>query len=723
MTLEVIRGTTDKPIAAEALVSALRSDESAEGELILGFPNLATQPGDAIADAIWLSPDYGAVLFDLVEGSDLDGFEDRQADIYRLFSGRLLQNKSLVRRRSLLVDPLVVTFAPALNSAFLPESGEDEIVANRATLIDELAARDLETLDNEVYLKLLSAAQGISKIRHARQKRTPEKEGSRGDKLRHLEDSISTLDRLQHRAVIETVEGVQRIRGLAGSGKTVILALKVAYLHARNPDWEIAVTFYTRSLKDQLRRLIIAFCVEQSGIEPDWDKIHVVNAWGGRGGRDNSGIYKEYCDANGLEYHDFRSAKNAFGNDSAFEGAVLSAIEQTTDPVPRYDVILVDEAQDFPPAFLRMCYQLLREPRRLVYAYDELQSLSGEGLPEPDEIFGLDETGAPRVSFGNQGYSDGSRQDIVLEKCYRNSRPVLVTAHSLGFGVYRRPRRRGELGLVQMFDQDHLWHDIGYRSDSDITPGRDVRLYRTQDSSPKFLEEHSAIDDLIQFRVFSTVQEQNEWVAAELEANLVEDELRYDDLMVINPNPFTSRKNLGPIRSTLLERGIKNHLAGVDLSPNIFFAPEQNSVTFTGINRAKGNEAAMVYVVNAQDGNEDRINLATIRNRLFTAITRSKAWVRVCGVGEEMEPLVAEFRELQAKRFELQFEYPSSKDREHLRIVHREVSGRERSKLRTSERSLLDLLDGLKSGEVYREDLDPDILAELERVFRGGGGE
>ena len=31
---------------------------------------------------------------------------------------------------------------------------------------------------------------------------------------------------LQSKAVIETVDGVQRIRGLAGSGKTIVLALK-----------------------------------------------------------------------------------------------------------------------------------------------------------------------------------------------------------------------------------------------------------------------------------------------------------------------------------------------------------------------------------------------------------------------------------------------------------------------------------------------------------------
>ena len=42
----------------------------------------------------------------------------------------------------------------------------------------------------------------------------------------------------------------------AGSGKTIVLALKVAYLHAHHPDWTIAVTFNTRSLKGQFERLI-----------------------------------------------------------------------------------------------------------------------------------------------------------------------------------------------------------------------------------------------------------------------------------------------------------------------------------------------------------------------------------------------------------------------------------------------------------------------------------
>ena len=106
------------------------------------------------------------------------------------------------------------------------------------------------------YEALVSVLQAISTIRKGKKRRETTKPESRGAKLKALEDSIANLDNQQSRAVIETVEGVQRIRGLAGSGKTVVLALKAAYLHAQHPEWKIAVTFNTRSLKGQLLSLI-----------------------------------------------------------------------------------------------------------------------------------------------------------------------------------------------------------------------------------------------------------------------------------------------------------------------------------------------------------------------------------------------------------------------------------------------------------------------------------
>jgi superfamily I DNA and RNA helicase len=83
-----------------------------------------------------------------------------------------------------------------------------------------------------------------------------QKSNSKGAILKAIEKEIANLDQWQKKAAIEVPDGPQRVRGLAGSGKTVVLALKAAYLQAQHPDWNIVVTFHTRSLSQQFKDLI-----------------------------------------------------------------------------------------------------------------------------------------------------------------------------------------------------------------------------------------------------------------------------------------------------------------------------------------------------------------------------------------------------------------------------------------------------------------------------------
>ena len=205
--------------------------------------------------------------------------------------------------------------------------------------------------------------------------------------MKALENQISCLDKHQSKAVIETVEGVQRIRGLAGSGKTIVLALKVAYLYTMYEEKVIAVTFNSRALKGQFIQLITNFIIENTNEEPDWDRIRIIHAWGSR---NSEGLYFNFCRVNNITCYDYNDACRKFGrNELAFDRVCQEAIETVVDPKPLYDVILVDEAQDFSKYFLRMCYMSLpKESRMLVYAYDELQSLDNKSVDTPEEIFG-----------------------------------------------------------------------------------------------------------------------------------------------------------------------------------------------------------------------------------------------------------------------------------------------------------------------------------------------
>lgn len=711
----IVTGTTNKPTASESIKSYFQKHTEIEGYLYIGYPIIGTVDGAYPIDALLISPSTGIVIFNLIEGKIIDGYENAQDDCANKIEAKLKGYKQLVNKRTLCVDISVITFAPGLVRC--PEHDEHYPLCIDEQELEE-ALSQCKWEDSSCYANVVSVLQAISTIRKGKKKREITNPKSRGAKIRQLENSIANLDNQQSKAVIETVDGVQRIRGLAGSGKTIVLALKAAYLHAQHPEWKIAVTFNTRSLKGQFRQLINTFYIEQTSDEPDWDNINIIHAWGAPGGGARKGLYYIFCETNNVEYCDFMTARTKYGQADPFDKVCETALQEAKSVDPIYDVILVDEAQDFSPAFLRLCYEMLSKPKRLVYAYDELQNLRSQSLPSPETIFGAESDGTPRVRF--VPYEAGHpQQDIILEKCYRNSRPALVTAHALGFGIYRKPETHGQLGLVQMFDQSGLWSDIGYEiAEGRLEDGYQVVLQRTPSSSPEFLEKHSDIDDLIVFKSFKTQEAQDKWVADEIKKNLKNDELRPDDIIVINPNPLTTKRIVAPIRALLYQEGITSHTAGVDTAPDIFFANDNDSVAFTGIYRAKGNEAAMVYVVNSQVCFNSTFDLAKLRNQLFTAITRSKAWVRVLGVGESMDGLISEYEQVKAHNFTLNFLYPTQSQRDHMNVVNRDMSEAEKSHVRNSQNSIAGLIADLESGQIFLEDLGEEQVDKLRMLLK-----
>lgn len=703
--INTVWGSTDKPVSSKQLAAILSAEPDLEGTLYIGYPIIGTPEGSFPIDAVLITPSKGLILIGLVEGTMLPSYAELQDEAYNKMRAKLLQHQPLIRKRELQVKPHTLTFAPAVAQIPAYEEGDCR-VCNAASLVT--AIEEFEDFDAQYYKALVSVIQAISTLRRGRKKRELHNQNSRGSKVKALEESIANLDSQQSAAVVETYEGVQRIRGLAGCGKTIVLALKVAYLHARHPDWVIAVTFNTRSLKKQFENLITTFVLEQANEEPDWEKVKILNAWGAPGGKDRSGIYFEFCRDHGVPYSDFGLAKDRFGSDKAFEAVCDIALQGVKQFVPKYDAILVDEAQDFSPNFLLLCYEYLKDPKRLVYAYDELQNLGNRSLPPVEEIFGKNPDGSARVVI-HPPEAGKPKQDIILDTCYRNSKPVLSTAHALGFGIYR------EKGLVQIFENKNLWFDIGYQeTDGEIDDGEPVTLSRTPQSSPEFLEKHSPVDDLIQFEVFDTFEAQTAWLVAEIKRNLAEDELIPDDIVVINPDPFKTKDAVGPARQLLMQMGVNSNLAGVTTIADVFTEP--GTVTFTGIFRAKGNEAAMVYVINAQDCFDAFLprDVARVRNRLFTAITRSKAWVRVLGVGKAMAALKAEFEKVKAEQFALRFRYPTEEERKTMQTVNRDMSKADQERSNKRRINFAEIVASLDAGDSFIEDYPEEIVRKFE---------
>ena len=719
MSIPIWRGATDKPASSQALASAMKSCPNATGQLFIGYPIARASDGPRSIDALLVSPDRGIVVFDLIEGNEPGDYGSRQDAAANMLEAKLKMYPGLLRRRDLRIPIHTLSFTSGV-APVQPGTDNGYPVVTRDSLKDKLDDFRWNGTDRQLYESALSVIENVSTIRAGRRRREATRPDSRGAKLKKLEAAIATMEPEQGRAVLETVEGVQRIRGLAGSGKTIALAIKAAYLHVQHPHWRIAVTFHTWSLKGHFRRLIRKFCFDLTGEEPDWARLRIVNSWSSLTADGDDGLYLEFCRVHDIEYLDFHTAEQHFGDGSAaFAGAchrALALFRPPDSPRPRYDAILIDEAHDLPDAFLRMCYTLLDHHRRLVYAYDELQNLSGTAVSSPEVMFGADIDGKPNVQLDAKG------SDIILKKCYRNPRPVLVTAHALGFGIYRQPGEGEDTGLVRMFDKPQLWQDIGYRVRAgDLRDGAEVTLARTPDTSPEFLEAHSGISDLLQFVRCDSEAEQSEWVATAIRKNLERDELRPDDIVVINPDPLMARNGTGPICARLMDFGISSHFAGIytsaDESADDFHGGIFPSVRFTGIQRAKESEVGMVYVINAHACHGTGRHLASVRNGLSVAIARSKAWVRVVGVGAGMKAIEAEYESVRDRNFELRFTCPTEEQRERLRPAHGDMTEGGHDRLQKRGRDLDDLINDLASGRVRREDLGAGKLEALKSLI------
>ena len=214
--VQIIQGTTKKPVSSQRLADFFVAHNEYEGFLYIGYPIIGTSEGPYPIDALLISREKGLVIFNLVEGRDLGNFMEAQDDSANKLEAKLRGHRNLMKGRNLQVPISVVTFAPARDDA-ANFSQDGYQVCNETNIeqwLDNIAWED-----PSYYLALVAVLQAISTIRKGREQRDVHKEDSRGAKLKSLEDSIANLDNLQGRAVIETVEGVQRIRGLAGSGQ------------------------------------------------------------------------------------------------------------------------------------------------------------------------------------------------------------------------------------------------------------------------------------------------------------------------------------------------------------------------------------------------------------------------------------------------------------------------------------------------------------------------
>lgn len=565
------------------------------------------------------------------------GLNDFASNLY----ARLLRSRDLRSSRTKSkIEVLPVIFDVSSHPKSLSGVNlESEVISSFEEFAALLNSNKIAAFPEEIVSEVRSVVEGAKALSRPQRRTIANPEAQPlAVAMSHLEAEIANFDQKQRHIALVDVGGPARIRGLAGSGKTVILAMKVAHLHLNNPTATILITFYTRSLRATIKNLITRFYRHYSESDPDWKVIHIRHGWGGR---TVPGVYSDACKRRGLLSLTFPDASRLAKRGESPFSAACSNLLSSGGIEPFYDHVLIDEGQDFPGNFYLLCYLLAkgdRDHKSIVWAYDELQDILNVKIREPSELFGIDTDGKPRILLDRSSahMPPGATNDAILSKCYRNQRDVLVTAHALGFGIYG--------SIVQLLESADHWQDVGYDVVSgELKKGDHVKLVRPDRNSPVHIAENDDFPLVAWFQA-SSIEEEVSWICQQIRS-FIESGLEPEEVAVISLDDRNAKNYLSRVAESLALEGIpsNNIIADPYNEPPFSMA---GKVSLSTVYRAKGNEAAAVLAVGV-DAVELRVRDG--RNKLFTAFTRSKAWLRVSGIGKSKLPVFEELEKAVAK--------------------------------------------------------------------------
>lgn len=519
----------------------------------------------------------------------------------------------------------------------------DEVEIFNSIYVDELISKkdllpEKNILKKNELIEIISLFQNTFSLIKT-DKRNIERDGSIGYCIKKRSEEIANFDENQFRGIYTNIDSNLRIRGLAGSGKTIVLVKKMAYMHFKNPEADLCYVFYTISLKQYITKLFCDFYKEFVPYgEPDFTKINIMHCWGGKY---NEGFYSKLC-------RESNNTPITYSIGLSLESISENLLDSVKYNLNIYDYVFLDEAQDFGINFFHLALKSLKENGKLIYAYDEMQTLGDnkKSVPTKSEI------------FGNQDC-----KDIDLRTCYRTPKEILVTAHALGLGIYRDV----EDPIVNMIEDIKVWESIGYEVvDGKLKYGSYVKLDRKQIYS-------NLISDPIRFKKFSNSNEQYKYITNEIKSLIENEEVLAEDVLIIDLDEKNIKSNsskfkeifytsLGENENFFNNGEWINSINVVDKdNPKLFKL--ENTIAYTTIYRAKGNEANIVFILNS-----DAISSleSTSRNSLFTAMTRSKFLVYILDSNSSTK-YDEEIQKVIENGYTLEFTYPTKAQLKRIR--------------------------------------------------------
>lgn len=193
----------------------------------------------------------------------------------------------------------------------------------------------------------------------------------------NIDEVIKALDIKQESFVKRKPKGHYHISGIPGSGKTVMLIARAIYLLKINPNWQIAIITYNKSLSKKIENRLNSLDEELKFMDINISNIEVksFHSFAYSIAPINSNSY--------IDKDDF--FKNILPNE---------ALKKVT---PQYEALLIDEYQDFYKHWFELCIKSIKKDNEnnvnLLLAGDRLQSIYNPNEINWKQDIGLDMRG------------------------------------------------------------------------------------------------------------------------------------------------------------------------------------------------------------------------------------------------------------------------------------------------------------------------------------------
>ncbi len=227
-----------------------------------------------------------------------------------------------------------------------------------------------------------------------------EDDGNTDERLLHV------MDLQQEQLARSLGEGHRIVRGVAGSGKTMLLTFRAEHI-AKVASRPVLVLCYGSTLAARLEGQMQDRDVEYRVL------VHTFHRWCRR-------MLAQY----GLPV----PASDAFPDPGAFYAALVDRLIAAVDaghvPVGQYDAVLIDEAHDFEHAWLALAARMVHpDSRSLFIVYDNAQSIYGKRKQPVWSQLGIEAKG----------------RTTVMKLNYRNTREICTFARRFASDILAEP--------------------------------------------------------------------------------------------------------------------------------------------------------------------------------------------------------------------------------------------------------------------------------------------